>query len=291
MASIATMGSTGLALGDAKQAKNVMDTQVLVAYGLFLGIGVVIYHFVAEGQFSAIMTMAVMLQCLAMLLLLMQSLSTGSAAGISARALKLEALSLCCRLSSTTWLNGYLPADASGDWIFQAIDVCTLLLVLGLLHTVLVGQRASYEEQEDSLPIAPMVFGSFLMAAILHADMNSRPLFDTLWMTGLFVGVLAVLPQLWLVWRTGGRIEALTSHFIATMALSRVLSGVFMWHARWDITCQPWAQGYNHAVWAILGAHLMHLLLLGDFAYFYAKGIATRGLGAALEVSSLDTLV
>lgn len=62
-----------------------------------------------------------------------------------------------------------------------------------------------------------------------------------------------------------------------------------MWHARWDIVCQPWGQGYNQLVWAIWGAHLMHLLLLGDFVHFHAKAIATRGFAATLEVSSLDT--
>lgn len=101
------------------------------------------YHFVADGEFSVIMTMSVMFQCLAVLLLLMQSLASGVACGISARALGLEALSLCLRLSSTTWLNGYLPSDASGDWVFQATDACTLLLVLGLLARVLITQRRS----------------------------------------------------------------------------------------------------------------------------------------------------
>ena len=23
-----------------------------------------------------------------------------------------------------------------------------------------------------------------------------------------------------------------------------------MWHARFDITCDPWVPGYNHAIWA-----------------------------------------
>lgn len=258
--------------------------QVLLAYGLFLGISASVYHFVADGQFSAIMTMSVIFQCLAMVLLCLQSLSSGSAAGISARGLGLEALALCCRLSSTTWLNGYLPVDASGDWVFQAVDICTLLLTLGLLYNVLFVQRKSYEAEDDSLPIVPMALGSFLCAVLFHADMNNRPLFDALWMAGLFMGVMAVLPQLWLIARTGGRVEALTSHFIAMMAVSRMLSGYFMWHARFDITCEPWVEGYNHAIWAILAAHFVHLLLLGDFAYYYVRSIAKAGLACCIEV-------
>jgi len=236
--------------------------------------------------------MSVMFQCLAMALLVMHTLSRGSCCGISARALALEAVSFGCRLSSTTWLNGYLPVDASGDHVYQAVDMCSLLMVFWLLRQVLVMQRSSYDEAEDSLPALPLALGSLVLAVIFHADMNSRPVFDTLWMASLFCGVVAVLPQLCLVIRTGGVIQACTSHHIAMMAASRVLSGTFMWHARFDITCQPWVQGVNHAIWAILAAHALHLVLLGDFAYCYIRAVASQGLGCKVDVNlALDAVV
>merc|ERR1719157_382766 len=129
-----------------------------------------------------------------------------------------------------------------------------------------------------------MTIGAFVLAAMLHGNMNGRPLFDTLWLAGLFVSTIAVLPQLWLITRTGGRVEALTSHHIAAMAASRLLSGIFMWHARHDITCIPWAIfGFNHAIWAILGSHLVHILLLSDFAYMYIKAVAANGFDVTLD--------
>merc|ERR1719491_752339 len=206
-----------------------------------------------------------MVQCLAVVLLALQVVSTGSVSGISARALSLDALAICCRLSSTVWLNGYLPVDASGDHLFQAVDVCTLVMVVWLLHRVVVVQKHTYESTDDSFPVLPMIFVSFILATLLHADMNNRPLFDALWMAGLFMSIIAVLPQLWLVARADGCIEALTSHYIAAMAMSRLMSGAFMWHARFDITCHHWLEGFEHAVWAIGVAHLLHLLLT-DFA-------------------------
>jgi hypothetical protein len=266
--------------------------QVTAAYVIFLGGAGAIYHFVANGEFSAILTMAVIFQCLAMALLAMHVLAKGSVKGVSARALALEAMSFAFRLSSTTWLNGYLPVDASGDMVYQAVDVCSLLIVAWLLYHVLVGEgRRSYDRESDSLPVVPMVAGALVLAALLHADMNSRPIFDTLWMTGLFVGVVAVLPQLWLTSRTGGVIEACEGHYIAMMAVSRVLSGFFMWHARFDITCAPWVEGVNHAVWAILAAHAVHLLLLGDFAFYYGKAVASGGLGASIDLRAELDLV
>merc|ERR1719240_2089956 len=89
-----------------------------------------------------------MVQCLGMVLLGLQMISTGSASGISAKALSLDALAICCRLSNTVWLNGYLPVDASGDYIFQAIDVCSLGIVLGLLYQGFVAKRSTYQVEE-----------------------------------------------------------------------------------------------------------------------------------------------
>ena len=168
---------------------------------------------------------------------------------------------------------GYLPVDASGDAVYQAmlyyttqnnmllyhrfiiqlsyycasiycnicyptisyqaVDACSLLLVLFLLHRVLAAERRTYQAQEDSLqellclvvlldfsiwyttcfisfyisrcfwpsgaqshaiynvfvedslPALPMALGSLALAALLHANMNGRPLFDTLWMADM----------------------------------------------------------------------------------------------------------
>lgn len=257
--------------------------QVTAAYGLSFAATFAMYHLIANGEFSAILTMAVMMQCLAFALLAIQTIVAGNVAGISARALGLDALALCCRLSSTTWLHGYLPVDASGDWFFQVVDVCSLMIVMWLLRQLLVHKRSTYQNDEDSFPVIPTIVGSFILAAILHADMNARPVFDTLWMASLFISVVSVIPQLWLISKTGGRVEALTSHYIFVLAVSRALSGTFMWHARHDITCDKWVESINHGIWAILAAHALHLLLLGDFAFYYAKAVWRNGLTCRLD--------
>jgi len=280
----ATMMAAMSQMKDGQKEQAPTPTPVLVAYGLFALSGFFVWHLVADGAFSSILTLSVMVQCLAMALLGFQIATTGSAHGISAKALTLDGLALCCRLSSTLWLNGYLPVDASGDYIFQLIDVGTVGIVAYLLHQVLVEKKHTYQAEEDSLPIMPMIVGSFVLAALFHGNMNGRPLFDTLWMAGLLLGTVAVLPQLWLVTHSGGRIEALTSHHIAAMAASRALSGIFMWHARGDITCTAWMFGLNHVIWVILGSHLLHLILLGDFAYYYIKAIMVSGLNCRIEI-------
>jgi len=265
-------------------SKMAPSTNLVLAYSLFLGVFLTTYHLVAEGAFSYIFTMSVMLQCLAFTLLGIQCVSSQSAAGISARALALDAFAFCCQLSSTTWLQGYLPTDASGDWLFQMLQICAFILVMALLRHVLVDQKATYQPAEDSCPVVPLMLLCVLLGGIFHGDMNNRPLFDTLWMTGLFAGTVAVLPQLWLITQNGGHVEALTSHYIASLAVGRFLSGLFMWYASDDITCNEWITGFNQAVWAIHFAHLLHLLCLADFAWHYMKAMALKGLTGTVEL-------
>ena len=89
--------------------------------------------------------MSALAQCFGITMLCIQSLSSGSAAGISAKSLLLDAFAISFRLCSTLWLDGYLPSDKSGDFIYQAFDVSSLLLLIFLLHRVLVKQYDTYQ--------------------------------------------------------------------------------------------------------------------------------------------------
>eukprot|EP00933_Yihiella_yeosuensis_P047904 TRINITY_DN4389_c0_g1_i13.p1 TRINITY_DN4389_c0_g1~~TRINITY_DN4389_c0_g1_i13.p1 ORF type:complete len:288 (-),score=53.17 TRINITY_DN4389_c0_g1_i13:124-987(-) len=282
--------SSVTAASSMKGSKNAPNT-VLVAYAIFAVGAFSVYHHIANGEFSAILTLAVMLQSLSFIVLGIQIWQQGNVCGISARSLGLEALSFVCRLSSTTWLNGYLPVDASGDFVYQACDVASLVLVLYLLYQVVEVNKATYDDEADTLPVMPVIAGCLLGAIIFHADMNARPIFDTLWMTGLFLSVFSVLPQLYLIHRTGGKIKACTGHYIAILAISRLLSGTFMWHARFDVTCAPWVEGVEHAIWAILGAHALHLVMLADFGYYYIKAISQQGLNFEIEIPAAMEMV
>merc|ERR1719486_404635 len=145
-------------------------------------------------------------------------------------------------------------------------------------------QWQTYDADEDKFPTAPLALGCLALAAILHGDLDDRAIFDTLWMCGLFLSAVSVLPQLVMMTRGRTSVPALISHFVAVMAFSRTLSGTYMWHAHTEITCEPWVGKFNHAGYAILAAHAVHLLLLGDFAYFYVKNLARSGLQAPLEL-------
>jgi len=259
---------------------------VAIVYAVFLGVAFLVYHWVGQGEFSAVLTISAVVQCSAFCLLAVQVVSSGGVRGISAKGLQMDALALVCRLSSTTWLNGYLPDDETGDYLYQCVDVVSLAMVSWLLFQVLSVQRDSYESDLDSLSPVPFAVGCLAFACVFHGDLNDRPIFDILWMTGLFVSAVAVLPQLWVMTHSKGAVSVLTSHYVAVMALGRILSGTYMWYAHAEITCEPWFGDFQHAGYAILAGHAVHLLLLADFGYLYVKNLATAGLTSPLELNS-----
>jgi len=261
------------------------DSRVAIIYTVFAIIGLLVYYWIAQGEFSSVLTVSAIVQCMAFALLAMQALANGSVRGISAKSLQLDALALVCRLSSTTWLNGYLPEDVTGDWLYQCFDFLSLGMVLWLLHRVLVVQRDTYDASVDTLSPTPWAVGCLILAFIFHGDLNDRPIFDALWMCGLNVSAIAVLPQLWVMTHINEATSVLTSHFVAVMALARILSGSYMFYAHAEITCDPWFGDFEHAGYAILAAHAVHLILLGDFGYLYVKNLATRGLNAPLALN------
>jgi len=250
---------------------------VLCTYIAFGAGGLAMYHFIAEQHPSSILTLAVIMQAMAISFLCFQVVWSRSARGISVGALILDGFSVAGRIPATTWSEGYLPSDKSGDYLYQMVDFGSLILILFLLHRVLVVYRSSYAVSEDGFRVTPIIIASCGLAILVRGNAADNPLYDTCWMAGLFMGSVAVLPKLWLVQQTGGVAQAWTCHYITAMALSRALSGLFMWEAWEDMTCFEWIKGFNHSIIFVLGAHLLHICLLADFLYSYA-GAMKKGI-------------
>jgi hypothetical protein len=275
------MFAASLSSASPKKLSNASVT-TMCAYTGLLVVSWCIYDFVAGRRWTSILTLSAVAHCFGLALLCVQMLTTRSAAGISARALMLDGIAVSLRLSSTLLFHGYLPNDKSGDYIYQCVDMCSLAMIVYLLRSVLVTMRCSYQERDDDMCVAPMVIVSLILGAILHGDMDDNPLFDSLWLAGLFVSVMAVLPQYWMISKSSDQVNMLTAHYIAATAVDRILSGAFMWYVRKYITCIPWVSTFEHTICAILLAHLIHLVLLSDFAYYYITALLARGSRASI---------
>jgi len=256
---------------------------VIYAYAMFSAASFAVFHLVAEREPSSTLTLSALAQCLGISLLWIQLLCGQGASGISVKALTLDAVSICFRLCSTLFVDGYLPNSPDGDYMYQFFDVSSVLMILLLVRRVLVVHPDTYQAYEDEFPIGPMLLGCFVLAAVLHGDMDDNPVLDTLWMAGLFTSVVAVLPQFWLVQKSGGQAGAYTCHYIAAMAFSRLLGGCFAAMAWEHLSCEPYIGEFQHFRYAVLGVYVIHAVMLCDFTWSYMRAMTTQGICATIS--------
>lgn len=253
------------------------DAEMIAAsYATFLVFGMAIYKFLSDGL-SSLLTLSAGLQALGFVLLVLKSHGQSRMSGISARMLLMYVLTLIVRLSSTLTMHGYLPADATGDGPYQVAELLSLGLAVWLLQRVLHARRVNYggdaQDDQDSMPGLPLIcVFCIALASVFHGDLNHDKLFDGIWACACYMETAAMLPQLWMMSNAGGEVEALTSHFIALTTLSRFFSLSFWYLAFAD------GIGFNGNVseMAIIGAHIVQLVLSLDFLVLYIKSFGQR---------------
>jgi len=247
-----------------------VSSNVLMAWVGFAVLGLWVYHEIAQKKFTVILTLSVIAQALSFVLLQVQISTNGSVAGISGKSMIMHAAKLCCRLATTLFLDGYLPTDKSGDFIYQACDIVSLLLVFHILFCTHVSRKDSYQAAEDTFEVRNLMLGAFVLAIFIHPGLNAWTPMDIVWTTHLYIDAVTMVPQLWMLSKAGGRVDGLTAHYVAATLLSSLLSFLFWFYAAPELAPKD-HNGINIKGLAVNGAHIVQVLLLLDFGYFYAK--------------------
>merc|ERR550514_340056 len=151
-----------------KQGSRNMDIRMGFAYLGCAALMGVVFHQVAEQEFSSVLTMSILAQCLAFVLIGLQITKAKSVAGISGKTMIVQALAICFRLSSTLFLDGYLPLDKTGDMMYQIADVCSLLMVLHVLQCIYKTHSSTYDRGNDTMDVRNMAIGCVFLAVICH---------------------------------------------------------------------------------------------------------------------------
>merc|ERR1719456_251505 len=100
-------------------------------------------------------------------MIVIQISASGSVKGISLKTMHVHAAYLVCRLSSTLFLEGYLPLDAYGDYVYQLADLASLAITVEIIHSILTRYRASYEEARDDMSIQRLTLGCVGLAVLV----------------------------------------------------------------------------------------------------------------------------
>jgi len=278
-----------IAQGKENKAANVT---VVVAYIVFICCAGVVYKEFSDGDFSAVMTLGSGVQCFGFYLLLHKVKVQNSVAGISSKTLQMYVLVMIFRLSATLFKNGYLPVDRSGDFVYQSADVASLLILLQLIYCMHKRNKSTYQSEYDDLPIWRALPGCFALGVVLRGSLNHSLYYDTMWCTAMNIDTIAMLPQLWMLVRKGGEVEALNANFIASIFLSRLCVLSFWWHGYAEINSKPDVPSVLSGYWVVI-AHSMQVLLSLDFMYHYctAKAGASSGCCGGLSLRGANVML
>lgn len=245
-----------------------LKATISICYAFFAFCWFITLGLFSDSDFSLVITAGAFFQCLGFMILCMKVRATKSVEGLSAKSLSLFVCYFCTRLSSTSIKNGYVPVDSTGDYMYQLVDAASLLCVLQLLFCVHKTHVHSYQEEVDDLPIKHLIALSFVFGYFVHGDFNQSELFDTIWAASLNLETVAMVPQLWMMAKIGGKVDNSTAHFVMCIVLSSVCRFVFWWYAYPELEEED---GSIFAAYHVLFAHIAQLLLGADFMFYYAQ--------------------
>merc|ERR1712224_655022 len=140
------------------------------------------------------------------------------------------------------------------------------IMVLHVTWSVFKTHSYTHQRDLDTLHVKFLVPGCFVLAALLRPELLlETPLYAYFWSSCLYLDVLALMPQVVMMTRTNGKVESPICNFVAVTALSRMVD-LCAWFSdeRTDLV-----SGFSKTL--IIFFHVLHLVLVADFMYYYVK--------------------
>lgn len=253
---------------DARSHLGQQEVKLYLMFGAILALG---YITISDGLFSVIITLGSVLHCLGLSCVLAKIRSHRSTSGISVKTLQMYVIVYAARLSATGFHEGYLPVDRSGDWAYQAADVVSLILVLILLHQCSRFGSHWTEGSQETFPVYLTCVASLISANYIHPCHNLNTMADVFWTFSVYMESFVMIPQLLIVSKSRGPVEAMTSHYIACTFLYRFMNFIFWYTIQDELVTddnKSRLPGY-----CVVGALALQCIVLVDFMYYYLKAL------------------
>ena len=259
-----------------------MKNQLTILSSLFLSVlALAAYHLVSDGDFSFLMTLGSLLVLFSFGLLVIKVVVTRKVKNISLKTLQCYALVFAARLCSILRYEGYLPYDKSGDWFYQATEVGALIMVLGLITSVAVVFKSSYQKDADkfTVPGVPsdlgvllLVLPALVIALLLHPTLNGNWFTDTAWAFALYLEAVALLPQI-LMFQSARNVEVepFEANFVFGLAVARAMHLVFWMSSFHELNDRDSSSSIQKRFpgHLVVISQVLNLLLVADYIWFY----------------------
>eukprot|EP00397_Hematodinium_sp_SG-2012_P030661 GEMP01032494.1.p1 GENE.GEMP01032494.1~~GEMP01032494.1.p1 ORF type:complete len:302 (+),score=30.02 GEMP01032494.1:49-954(+) len=222
------------------------------------------------GTASMFMTLSLAILLMALVNLASHIRRTQSVQGVSIKMIKMQMLSSATRLCTTTWLNGYIPDDWTGDGPYQILDFSIIVACLVILHCAYYRFPSTHDAQIDCFHLSATVVLCFIAAALSHSSLNGRPFFDALWTASLYLDTMSGLPQSLLLVKSTKRIPFFAGVYVSALFLSRAMSLIF-WFFIYKELNRP--DCFIFAGELVVISHLVAFSLVTDFLWKFGSDL------------------
>jgi hypothetical protein len=193
----------------------------------------------------------------------------GHVKGLSGMSMVMFTLTYTMR-EIETFCIAKVPWVTIDGMAIEMLQIVSCMLAYVNLWSVFKTFKASYQHDLDVLKVKYLIPGCFLLGLVLHPHFRQGWKYSLSWSMSFYIDVLALLPQVVMMQRGGGKVEAPIAHFVAATTLSRV-NDLCFWYYRWNLGPQGWWHGINISGMIIVGFHIVSLMLVADFMYYYLK--------------------
>jgi len=188
----------------------------------------------------------------AVLILLLKIWKTRSCAGISGKSQILFALTYTTRYLDvfTNYVSLY---NTSMKVIFFAASYATLWLIY-------MKFKATYDSNHDTFRIEFLLIPVTILSLIFNHEFT---VLEILWTWSIYLEAVAILPQLFMVSKTG-EAETITSHYLFALGSYR---GLYILNWIWRYYSESF---YD---WIAIAAGVIQTVLYCDFFYLYVTKV------------------
>lgn len=184
----------------------------------------------------------------AIIILLIKIWKTRSCAGISGRSQLLFAF---------VFITRYLDLFTSFISVYNTtMKVFFLISSMGTVYLMYVKFKATYDHNHDTFRVEFLLGPAVLLALFLNHEFS---VMEVLWTFSIYLESVAILPQLFMVSKTG-EAESITSHYLFALGSYRALY-IVNWVYRY------YAESFYDIIAIVAGC--VQTILYCDFFYLY----------------------
>lgn len=185
---------------------------------------------------------------LAIIILLLKIWKTRSCAGISGKSQILFAI---------TYLSRYLDLFTTFISVYNSVmKIIFIGASLATVYLIFAKFRATYDRNHDSFRIEFLLIPAVALALLINHEFT---VLEVLWTFSIYLESVAILPQLFLVSKTG-EAESITSHYLFALGSYR---GLYILNWVWRYFVE------NHYDLIAIFAGIIQTILYCDFFYLY----------------------